>query len=73
MTEFKFYYGYMPQIVVAENERNAVLKFRHQHIGYFFSIWYALPKEHTFICVRDYNITDEKGVLYYECDVKPVY
>lgn len=73
MKEFKFYYGYMPQVIWAENERNAVLKFRHQHPNAFFTIWYALPKEHTFVCVQDYHLTDDNGVLYYECDTKPVY
>lgn len=73
MTEYKFYYGYAPIIITANNERNAVLKFRQQNFRSSWTIWHALPKEHIFICIRDYHLTDENGVLYYDCEVKPIY
>lgn len=73
MTEYKFYYGYACERVFAENPRNAVLKFRQNFALTKWEIWYALPKEHTFLCMRDYCLTDDNKVLYYECNIKPVY
>ena len=73
MTEYKFYFGYSHCFITAECERNAVLKFRQLYNLSNWTIWYVLPRESTFICIRDYLITDAKGVLYYDCEVKPVY
>ena len=73
MTEYKFYFGCSRYFITAECARNAVLKFRQLYNLSNWTVWYVLPKENTFICIRDYILTDNKGVLYYDCDVKPVY
>lgn len=73
MNEYKFYFGFCYETIRAATVKNAVLKFRQMHNLSHFEIWYALPKERIFVCVRDYRITEDDKVLYYDCDVKPVY
>ncbi len=73
MTDYKFYFGYSHVVISAESPRNAVLKFRQIYTLSHWTIWFALPKEHSFICIRDYNLIDDDKVLYFECDIKPMY
>lgn len=73
MDVYKFMWGYTPVEITATSPRNAVLKFRQLYDKSQWDIWYVLPKERTFVAFRDYYIGDAEGVLYYDCDVKPVY
>ena len=73
MKDYRFYFGHSYEVITAETARNAVLKFRQMFNLSYWTIWYALPKEHTFVCVRDYRISDDDKVLFYDCSVIPVY
>ena len=73
MTVYKFLWGCRTIEISAESPRNAVLKFRQSFDKSQWDIWYVLPKERTFVAFRDFYITEGKEVLYYDCDVKPVY
>lgn len=73
METYKFMWGYYPVSVTATSPRNAVLKFKQIYDKSQWDVWYVLPKERTFVAFRDYHISDKDGVLYYNCEVKPVY
>lgn len=73
METYKFLWRHFPTEIRAKSPRNAVLKFRQLYDKSQWDIWYVLPKERTFIAFRDYYISDKDGVLYYDCEVKPIY
>lgn len=73
MKTFTFYTGYNKWEINAESPRNAVLKFRQQLNAYSWDIWFALPRENAFICIRDRYLEKDDTILYYDCEVTPIY
>lgn len=73
MMIYKFLWSCRMIEISAESPRNAVLKFRQLYNLSHWTIWFALPKDNVFICVRDWELIDDNKILYFECDIKPVY